>query len=102
VQQQTLDLGRRDHARKAGRESFDCASIDQRLELGATHAEPSCCLTDRQHADAPTFDRPPDLDNAAITSSTELIASRTAGRLANGYPPNVLRTDQEGTITLPM
>lgn len=44
----------------------------------------------------------PDLDNAAITSSTELIASRTAGRLANGYPPNVLRTDQEGTITLPM
>ena len=44
----------------------------------------------------------PDLDNVAITSSTELIASRTAGRLANGYPPNVLRTDQEGTITLPM
>ena len=44
----------------------------------------------------------PDLDNAAITSSTELIASRTAGRLANGYPPNVLRTDQEGTINLPM
>ena len=44
----------------------------------------------------------PDLDNAAITSSTELIASRTAGRLANGYPPNVLRTDLEGTINLPM
>jgi competence protein ComEC len=44
----------------------------------------------------------PDLDNAAITSTTQLIVSRTAGRLANGFPPNVLRTDQEGTITLPM
>jgi competence protein ComEC len=44
----------------------------------------------------------PDLENAAITASTQLIASRTAGRLANGLPPNVLRTDQEGTITLAM
>jgi hypothetical protein len=44
----------------------------------------------------------PDLDNAAVTATTQLIASRTAGRLANGFPPNVLRTDQEGTITLPM
>jgi competence protein ComEC len=42
----------------------------------------------------------PDLENAAITATTQLIASRTAGRLANGFPPNVLRTDQEGTITL--
>jgi hypothetical protein len=44
----------------------------------------------------------PDLDNAAVTTTTQLIASRGAGRLANGFPPNVLRTDQEGTITLPM
>jgi competence protein ComEC len=44
----------------------------------------------------------PDLVNAAITSTTQLIASRTAGRLATGFPSNVLRTDQEGTITLPM
>ena len=44
----------------------------------------------------------PDLDNAALTATTQLIASRGAGRLANGFPPNVLRTDQEGTITLPM
>jgi competence protein ComEC len=44
----------------------------------------------------------PDLVNAAMTTTTQLIASRTAGRLANGFPPNVLRTDQEGTITLPM
>ena len=44
----------------------------------------------------------PDLVNAAITSPTQLIASRTAGRLATGFPSNVLRTDQEGTITLPM
>jgi competence protein ComEC len=44
----------------------------------------------------------PDLENAATTATTQLIASRAAGRLANGFPPNVLRTDQEGTITLPM
>jgi len=44
----------------------------------------------------------PDLVNAAVTSTTQLIASRAAGRLAIGFPPNVLRTDQEGTITLPM
>ena len=44
----------------------------------------------------------PDLVNSALTTTTQLIASRTAGRLANGFPPNVLRTDQEGTITLPM
>jgi hypothetical protein len=44
----------------------------------------------------------PDLERAAMTSTTQLIASRTAGRLAAGFPPSVLRTDQEGTITLPM
>ena len=45
----------------------------------------------------------PDLVRAAVTPTTQLIASRAAaGRLANGFPPNVLRTDQEGTITLPM
>jgi competence protein ComEC len=45
----------------------------------------------------------PDLVRAAITPATQLIASRAAaGKLASGLPPNVLRTDQEGTITLPM
>ena len=44
----------------------------------------------------------PDLQNRAVGSATQLIASRSAGRLATGSPPNVLRTDQEGTITLPM
>jgi competence protein ComEC len=44
----------------------------------------------------------PDLTRTAIAPTTQLIASRAAGRLANGFPPNVLRTDQEGTITLPM
>jgi len=44
----------------------------------------------------------PDLERAAVTSTTQLIASRGAGRLAAGFPPDVLRTDQEGTITLPM
>ena len=44
----------------------------------------------------------PDLERAAISSTTQLVASRGPGRLAAGYPSNVLRTDQEGTITLPL
>ncbi|MEA2644184.1 MAG: hypothetical protein QOG08_1210, partial [Chloroflexota bacterium] len=43
----------------------------------------------------------PELERAA-GPSVQLIASRAAGRLAQGFPPTVLRTDQEGTITLPM
>jgi len=35
-------------------------------------------------------------------SRAQLIASVASGRLARGLPPSVLRTDQEGTITLPM
>jgi competence protein ComEC len=44
----------------------------------------------------------PELERAALTPTTRLIASRASGRLANGFPPSVLRTDQEGTITLPL
>jgi hypothetical protein len=44
----------------------------------------------------------PDLARAALAPTTQLIASRAAGRLAAGFPLNVLRTDQEGTVTLPM
>ena len=44
----------------------------------------------------------PDLERVAIMPTTQLVASRGSGRLAAGYPPNVLRTDQEGTITLPL
>ena len=44
----------------------------------------------------------PDLERAAVSAATQLIASRTAGRLAAGFPPTVLRTDQEGTITFPL
>jgi competence protein ComEC len=44
----------------------------------------------------------PELARAAIIPTTRLIASRAAGRLASGFPPHVLRTDQEGTITVPM
>jgi hypothetical protein len=43
----------------------------------------------------------PDLERA-VGPSAQLIASRSAGRLAQGFSPTVLRTDQEGTITLPM
>ncbi|MGA8923944.1 MAG: hypothetical protein WB682_12440, partial [Candidatus Dormiibacterota bacterium] len=44
----------------------------------------------------------PDLDRVAVTAATQLVASRGSGRLATGFPANVLRTDQEGTITLAM
>jgi competence protein ComEC len=44
----------------------------------------------------------PDLERVAISSSTQLIVSRASGRLATGYPPSVLRTDQEGTIAMPL
>jgi competence protein ComEC len=44
----------------------------------------------------------PDLERVAVNDNTQLIASRSAGRLAAGFPPSVLRTDQEGTITLPL
>jgi len=44
----------------------------------------------------------PDLERRAISPSTQLIASRSSGRLAAGFAPSVLRTDQEGTITLPL
>ena len=36
-----------------------------------------------------------------LTGRTRAEA-RAAGRLASGFPPNVLRTDQEGTISVPM
>jgi competence protein ComEC len=39
--------------------------------------------------------------NQAI-GQPELLASLASGRLAAGLPPTVLRTDQEGTITVPM
>ena len=44
----------------------------------------------------------PELERAAVSPTTQLIASRAAGQLARGFSPTVLRTDQEGTITLPM
>src|SRR4029077_3054188 len=44
----------------------------------------------------------PDLERAAVDSTTQLIASRGPGRLSNGFPPSVLRTDQEGAITVPL
>jgi ComEC/Rec2-related protein len=43
-----------------------------------------------------------DLAQKAVDSNTQLIASRGSGRLATGFQPTVLRTDQEGSITLPL
>ncbi|TMD89863.1 MAG: DUF4131 domain-containing protein [Chloroflexi bacterium] len=42
----------------------------------------------------------PALDRAVFRA--QVIASLASGRLARGIPATVLRTDQEGTITLPM
>jgi hypothetical protein len=44
----------------------------------------------------------PELERQAVNSSTQLIASRSSGRLAAGFPPSVLRTDQDGTSALPL
>jgi Metallo-beta-lactamase superfamily len=43
----------------------------------------------------------PELERA-VGPAAQMIASRSAGRLARGFPPTVLRTDQEGTITVEM
>jgi hypothetical protein len=37
-----------------------------------------------------------------VASGSQMIASRSAGRLARGFPATVQRTDQEGTITVAM
>ncbi|HEV2215987.1 MAG TPA: ComEC/Rec2 family competence protein [Candidatus Dormibacteraeota bacterium] len=42
----------------------------------------------------------PELQRAA--GNPELIASRGPGRTAAGFPPTLLRTDQEGTISVPL
>ena len=44
----------------------------------------------------------PDLERVAVRPTTQLIASRGQGRPAAGFPPDLLRTDQEGTITVPL
>lgn len=44
----------------------------------------------------------PDLERVAVDRSTQLVVSRGPGRLAAGLPPDLLRTDEEGTITLPL
>ena len=44
----------------------------------------------------------PDLERAAVTPATQLVASRGPGRLAATFDASVLRTDEEGTITLPL
>jgi len=43
-----------------------------------------------------------DLERAAVTPATQLVASRGPGRLAATFDATVLRTDEEGTITLPL
>ena len=42
----------------------------------------------------------PDLEHVA--GSPQMIASLGSGRLARGFPPTVLRTDQEGSVTVQM
>jgi competence protein ComEC len=43
-----------------------------------------------------------ELEQVAVTKTTRLIVSRGPGRLATGFPPTVLRTDEEGTIAVPL
>jgi competence protein ComEC len=85
----------------SGRSFCDVSDLDLEAQtLAATRLRGPCT-----YLLLPTGGRSllsPELTKAAITTSTQLIASRASGRLATGFPPNVLRTDQEGTIALPM
>jgi competence protein ComEC len=85
----------------SGRSFCDLSDLDLEAQtLAATRLRGPCT-----YLLLPTGGRSllaPEITLKAITRSTQLIASRAAGRLAAGFPPTVLRTDQEGTIVLPM
>lgn len=84
-----------------GRSFCDFSDLDADAQTVAASRVPAPCT----YALLPSGGKSalsPDLERAAIDQATQLIASRGSGRLAAGYPPAVLRTDQEGTITLPL
>ena len=108
-------------APEAGAPGDQVGAADLALQVRAPDGRTFCDLSDldpdAQTVAAGRIDRPctyvllpnggkstlsPDLERAAVRATTQLIASRPAGRLAAGYPPSVLRTDQEGTIAVPM
>jgi competence protein ComEC len=85
----------------SGRTFCDLSDLDVDAQTVAAARLPEPCT----YLLLPTGGRSllsPDLERAAINATTQLIASRASGRLAAGYPPTVLRTDQEGTITVAM
>jgi competence protein ComEC len=84
-----------------GRSFCDFSDLDLDAQtLAATHMRSPCTYVLLPAGGRSLLS--PELDRAAVSPTTQLIASRAAGQLAHGLPPNVLRTDQEGTITLPM
>jgi hypothetical protein len=84
-----------------GRSFCDFSDLDLDAQtLAATHMRSPCTYVLLPAGGRSLLS--PELDRAAVSPTTQLIASRAAGQLAHGFPPNVLRTDQEGTITLPM
>jgi competence protein ComEC len=84
-----------------GQSFCDFSDLDVDAQTVAAHRLGGPC-TDLLLPVGGSSELSPDLERVAITSSTQLIASRGPGRLATGFPPNVLRTDQEGTITVPL
>jgi hypothetical protein len=84
-----------------GRSFCDFSDLDLDAQtLAATHLRSPCTYILLPAGGRSLLS--PELDRAAVSPTTQLIASRAAGQLAHGFPHNVLRTDQEGTITLPM
>lgn len=84
-----------------GRTFCDFSDLDLDAQtIAAAHLDQPCAYVLLPKGGRSTLS--PDLERAAIRATTELIASRSPGRLATGFPPGVLRTDQEGTIALPL
>jgi hypothetical protein len=84
----------------SGRTFCDFSDLDLDAQIGAAARLKGTCtyllLPGGGRSRLPT-----ELKRAAGFAA-QLIASRSAGRLPSGFAPTVLRTDEEGTITLPM
>jgi competence protein ComEC len=85
----------------SGRSFCDFSDLDLDGQLGAAaRLHGTCTALLLPNRGASTL--APELERAATDRTTRLIASRGAGRLAQGFGPAVLRTDEEGTIAVPL
>jgi competence protein ComEC len=83
----------------SGRSFCDLSDLDVDAQtLAAARLRGSCTYLLLPNAGRSLIS--PGLERALARA--QMIASLASGRLARGFPTSVLRTDQEGTITLPM